>query len=343
MRLCGDHGKDPPPQLVRYLMLVGQVQLLELFDQLIDEANALPARCRELLDLDPVLLQLPNLDTCLCDHASVHPLQVSPCCDAILLPISIVVKNPVFAIHRVARIGSTQDAVRRAARGGAAAGYCCVADEQTAGRGRQGRRWEAPAGTALLASVLVRVTPDAATGVPFAAGLAVLDALDRVAAVDARLKWPNDVLAGGGKLAGLLAEVEPGAPPDGAGVAVVVGLGLNLSVDTFPTGARGVSLHRLTTPAPTRDDLLEAWLVALWARARALEADGLPRLLQDWRRRAVGLGAEATAETPAGPVRGVVEEVADDGALLIRTNEGVVRLIAGDVHMTSGWTAPADG
>lgn len=336
MRFSGDHREDPAAQLVRHLMLVGQVQLLELFDQLIDEANALAARRRELSDRDPMLLELPNLETRLFDHASVHPLQVSPCCDAILLPIPIVVKNPVFAIHRVARIGSTQDAVRRAARGGAAAGYCCVAGEQTAGRGRHGRSWQAPPGTAVLASVLLRVKPVAAIGVPFAAGLAVLDALDAKAPVEARLKWPNDVLAGGGKLAGLLVEVEPGAPPDDAGAAVVVGLGLNLSVDAFPAGARGVSLHQLGPAVPRRDALLEAWLTALWARVRALEADGLPRLLTDWRRRAVGLGEAVIAETPSGTVHGVAEGVADDGALLIRTTDGVVRLIAGDVHMTSG-------
>src|SRR5438105_9011099 len=229
--------------------------------------------------------------------------------------MSKMVKNPLFAIHHVARVGSTQAAVGRAARPGAAAGYCCVAGEQTAGRGRQGRTWQAPAGTALLASVLVRAGPTAVPGIPFAAGLAVLDALDRMAPVDARLKWPNDVMADGRKLAGLLAEVEPGADPAAGRVAVIAGLGLNLRVPSFPPGAAGVSLDELTSAVPDRDAILNAWLRALWLRVDALEVQGMAALLQDWRRRAVGPGTPVTATTAGGVIAGTAEHIADDGTL----------------------------
>ena len=254
--------------------------------------------------------------------------------------MSKMVKNPLFAIHHVARVGSTQDAVRRAARSGAPAGYCCVADEQTAGRGRQGRRWQAPANTALLASVLVRTGPATVPGVPFAAGLAVLDALDRVAPIDAQLKWPNDVMAGGRKLAGILTELEPGAAPEDGRAAGVVGLGLNLRVPSFPAGADGVSLDELAAVVPGRDRVLNAWLDALWRRIDALEARGMPALLDEWRRRAVGLGATVTATTARGAVAGIAEDIADDGSLLVRTRDGVVRLVAGDVHIGA---SPPDG
>src|SRR5438270_10426386 len=154
-------------------------------------------------------------------------------------------------IRRVARTSSTQDEVRRAARAGAAEWYCCVADEQTAGRGRLGRSWVAPPGAALLASVLLRPHEAVLTGLPFAAGLAVLDALQSTCGLETRLKWPNDVVAAGGKLAGLLVEIEPAAAlPERP--AAVLGLGLNRTVDRFPDGVAGASLHLLTTSPPSR-------------------------------------------------------------------------------------------
>ena len=236
-------------------------------------------------------------------------------------------------IVRLARVGSTQDAVRAAARGGAAEGYCCVADEQTSGRGRQSRSWVAPAGAALLVSVLLCPSEQAAPGVPIAAGLAVVDALQAAYAVTARLKWPNDVLAGGAKLAGLLAEVEPAAARPGR-VAVVLGLGLNLTVEEFPPGIAGASLHRLMAARPERDALLDAWLAALWSRLATLEAAGVAGLRDDWRRHAAGLGEPVEVNSPNGVLRGTAEDIDDDGALLVCTDSGTVRVLAGDVHLS---------
>ncbi len=160
--------------------------------------------------------------------------------------------------------------MRAAARAGAAAGHLCVADEQTAGRGRQGRSWVAPAGSALLASILLRPRANA-EGVPLAAGLAVADAVARLG-VEVGLKWPNDVVVDGAKLAGILAEVEPAAP--GPDTAVVLGIGVNLCVDEFPQGVNGASLHRLLDPAPppSAEELLTLLLPALAARVGTLEA-----------------------------------------------------------------------
>jgi BirA family biotin operon repressor/biotin-[acetyl-CoA-carboxylase] ligase len=244
---------------------------------------------------------------------------------------------PGFSFHSVSRTTSTQDLVRAAARAGAAAGHLCVADEQTAGRGRQGRRWVAPAGGALLASILLRPRA-AAHGVPLAAGLALADALAGLG-LEVGLKWPNDVVVGGAKLAGILAEVEPGAP--GPETAVVLGFGVNLRVDSFPEGVAGTSLHRHLEAAamPTREGLLAAALPPLASRVRRLEEGGLVALLPDWRRRAVGLGGRIVAETPAGRVEGMAVDVDAGGALLVETGAGVVvRLLAGDVHLGS---APA--
>ncbi|HVS44537.1 MAG TPA: biotin--[acetyl-CoA-carboxylase] ligase [Candidatus Dormibacteraeota bacterium] len=237
---------------------------------------------------------------------------------------------PGFSFRWISRTPSTQDLVRAAARAGAPAGHLVAAGEQTAGRGRQGRRWEAPPGGALLASILLRPRASA-EGVPLAAGLAVTDAIAHLG-VDARLKWPNDVLAGGGKLAGILAEVEPAAP--GLGVAVVLGIGVNLRIDAFPEGVAGASLHRLLAPSPppTPEELLAVLLPALAARLRALEGGGIGALLPDWRARAVGLGGPVVAETPGGRVEGRAVDIDADGALLVETAAGTVRLLAGDAH-----------
>jgi BirA family transcriptional regulator, biotin operon repressor / biotin---[acetyl-CoA-carboxylase] ligase len=231
--------------------------------------------------------------------------------------------------------------VRAAARAGAAAGHLCVAGEQTSGRGRQGRRWVAPPGTALLASILLRPRT-APHGVPIAAGLAVADAIAALG-VEVGLKWPNDVIARGAKLAGILAEVEPAAA--GPGTAVVLGIGVNLRVEEFPEGASGTSLHLLLAPAPppTARELLTLLLPALAARLRALESGGLAALLDGWRARAVGLGEPVVAETPAGRVRGRAVDVDADGALLLETATGTVRLLAGDVHLRPGGDSPGEG
>jgi len=254
-----------------------------------------------------------------------------------------------FELHLLARTPSTQDVVRAAARAGAAEGWCCVAAEQTAGRGRQGRRWQAPAGSALLTSVLLRPRAAVAGGVPLAVGVAVADAVAAVAGVEVGLKWPNDVLAAdGGKLAGVLVEVEPGARE----LAVVAGVGINLRVDKFPPGVSGASLHRLApeiSHPPARrkaadracrdvgwDGMLAALLTAMGARMRQLDAGGVAATAAAWRERAVGLGRTVRVETPAGPVAGVATDIADDGALLVATTGGEVRVLAGDVHLVAG-------
>jgi BirA family biotin operon repressor/biotin-[acetyl-CoA-carboxylase] ligase len=249
-----------------------------------------------------------------------------------LLPSDDMVKNRVFAIHPVARTVSTQDVVRRAARAGAADGFCCMAGEQTAGRGRLGRPWLAPPGTALLASVLLHVPTAAAPAVPFAAGLAMADALQALCGVGVHLKWPNDVLVERRKLAGLLVEVcGDGAPPGVA--ALIVGAGVNLTVEHLPDEFHALSLHRVVETPPAPLQLLEAWLARLDAWAATLEEEGLRPVIVEWRRRSTGLDEEVRVATPAGVVRGVAAGVRDDGALLVRTAGGVVPVLAGDVEL----------
>lgn len=128
---------------------------------------------------------------------------------------------------------STNDRARELAIGGAPSGTVVVAAEQTAGRGRTGRRWSAPAGSALLCSAILRPLEAYHTLLPLAVPLAVCEAGEALAPVECQVKWPNDVWLGGRKLAGVLIEARP---PEWA----VIGVGLNLSIpdDGFPEDLR---------------------------------------------------------------------------------------------------------
>jgi BirA family biotin operon repressor/biotin-[acetyl-CoA-carboxylase] ligase len=241
---------------------------------------------------------------------------------------------PGFNLRSLATTTSTQDVVRAAARGGAAPGFCCMAASQTAGRGRQSRSWIGPPGSALLFSVLVRVGHAQLGGVSIAAGLAVRAAIAASSGGLGRLKWPNDIIAGDRKLAGILCEVEPAAPGDGT--AVVIGAGVNLTVPSFPSAVAGVSLHELVDSPPSASRLLAVVLRELASRLEVLNHAGMAQLRTEWMGHAAGLGAMVTATSTAGSVTGVAEGIDDEGALLIRGAAGVVRVLAGDVHLTPG-------
>ena len=249
---------------------------------------------------------------------------------------------PDLRLTRVARTGSTQEVVLRAAHDGAGEGFACLAAEQTAGRGRQGRAWVAPLGSAMLASVLLRRSPAVATGIPFAAGLALVDVLASDYSVLAGLKWPNDVLIGGRKLAGILCEVEPVTSTADL-VAVALGIGVNLTVGAFPDGLEAVSLHTLVPAPPEAGELLTTWSRALAVRLDALERGGIAEVLGDWRRCAVGLGGPVTVHAPGGTVHGTAIGVGDDGALLVESAGRVHRFLAADVHLGSDPSQPDAG
>ncbi len=236
---------------------------------------------------------------------------------------------------RVARTGSTQDVVLRAARDGADEGFCCLAAEQTSGRGRQGREWVAPPGAALLASVLLRRSASVAAGIPFAAGLALVDVLAADYGVTAGLKWPNDVLVDRRKLAGILGEVAPGRS---SGEERGPGARSRRQPPRRPVSGR----HRRGEPAHPRraglrraEDLLVRWSDALADRIATLERGGIGAILGDWRRCAVGLGEAVSVAGPAAFIEGVAVDVGEDGALLVEASGQTHRFLAGDVHLTT--------
>ena len=214
---------------------------------------------------------------------------------------------------------STNERAKALAAAGAPHGTVVTADEQTAGRGRQGRSWVAPAGTALLMSVLLRELDEGDAVLPLAAAVAVCEACERAAGVSCAIKWPNDVWIDGRKVAGILVE---GRPQEGW---AVLGIGLNVSTapEDFPAELRELATS-LGMDAPA-DALLEPLLDRLAAGLAGPQAD----VVTAWRERDALRGQ---------PVRwaegeGTAEGITDGGALVVDTAGGRVELGAGEVHL----------
>ena len=234
------------------------------------------------------------------------------------------------------QVDSTNTYVREQARFGAPEGLVAVADHQTAGRGRLGRRWESPPRANLLASVLLRPNIDPAdlhlcTTV---VALAAMDACRVVAGVGTLLKWPNDLLVDGAKVAGILAEAEF-AGADLA--AVVVGIGINVGWPG-PPEAGGTSLEAATGSPVDRRVLLHALLTELSERRAGLEAAAGRRALADeGRRRCATIGQQVRVTLEGEEITGQAVAVDDAGHLVVETPTGSRRVTAGDVvHLRAG-------
>jgi BirA family biotin operon repressor/biotin-[acetyl-CoA-carboxylase] ligase len=229
----------------------------------------------------------------------------------------------------VAQTGSTNaDLLARAASGIDVDGAILIAEHQTAGRGRQGRGWSATPRAQITVSVGVSVVdvPTTTWGwLPLASGVAVVDAvapLLQVTGVEAGLKWPNDVLAGGGKLAGILADV---AKP-----VVVIGVGLNVTQAPEEV-TRATSLLDLGVAAPDRDQLVCSLLRELGERIVQWRS-AAPQLAADYRTRSLTIGARVRAQLPGGKeVVGTARDIDDQGRLCLETDGETVVVSAGDV------------
>jgi BirA family biotin operon repressor/biotin-[acetyl-CoA-carboxylase] ligase len=247
-------------------------------------------------------------------------------------------------VHLLETTTSTNDEAKRGAKAGAPHGTIWVSEAQTAGRGRQGRTWMSPAGESLLFSVLARVgfPPSRLPRIALVAGLAVRDAVAHAApAADVRIKWPNDVLVAGRKVAGVLVEaVTSGSRVD----AVIVGIGINVHTRTFPPelGDRATSIA-LAAPGAALDRAC--------VLAHVIEA--LDRDLHLVAGRGLGLvraRIEAADALRGRPVRsdegdeGTACGIDDEGRLLVRRTSGVLaRWSAGEVHLVANMMSSSFG
>jgi BirA family biotin operon repressor/biotin-[acetyl-CoA-carboxylase] ligase len=231
----------------------------------------------------------------------------------------------------LAETGSTNADLIGLARGGARHGTVLVADHQTAGRGRLGRTWTAPPGSALLCSILLHARPGVAPhGAVCAVGLAARAAARTAVGVDVELKWPNDLMVGPRKVAGVLAESVTG--PSGSPGAVVVGLGLNVGWPAPPpeVAARAVTLEELAGRPVDREALLRALLTELGPLVAAWR-DAPDELWVRYRAELATLGQIVRVHLAAGDVVGEAVDVTSDGALVVATAAGPTVVSAGDV------------
>lgn len=247
-----------------------------------------------------------------------------------------------WVVRRVGATGSTNADLLLDAASGAPEGSVLVADHQRAGRGRLGRQWLTPPGSALAVSVLFRppaTARDRLGWLPLLTGLAVLDALDVFApGVGAALKWPNDVLVGAGdgaaKVAGVLSQAVPASDADadaGAGIAVVVGIGVNVSTPAaeLPVGVAATSLAARGAEVD-REELLQVLLDRLGERYGRWVAGTDP--LADLRARCSTLGRDVAVDRPGGALTGRAVDLDATGRLLVRRADGTTEAVdAGDV------------
>ncbi|HVY20135.1 MAG TPA: biotin--[acetyl-CoA-carboxylase] ligase [Bauldia sp.] len=236
--------------------------------------------------------------------------------------------------HRILsfdEIGSTNAEALQRAREGERGPLWVVARRQTAGRGRRGREWQTLDGN-LAATFLrsVRCSASTAATLSLVAGLAVLEALQTCApGLDVTLKWPNDVTAGGAKLAGILLESES------LDKSVIAAIGIGTNVATAPTGlpypATSIGmLGRHVTAEQLFSALTAAWidLESLWSEGRGMET-----IRSLWLRHAAGLGARIAVQAGNREILGIFDTIDSEGRLIVRTDDGaLLPIVAGEVH-----------
>lgn len=220
-------------------------------------------------------------------------------------------------------VGSTIDVARDLAAQGTPEGTLVFAEEQTAGRGRRGRSWLAPARTSLLCSVVLYpdLTSGRAARLTMVTGLASAQAVEERTGLAAHLKWPNDVLVGNRKVGGVL--VESAIESDKV-IHAILSLGLNVNID--PTAVRGIpktatSLRGELGKEVEREPLLQTWLERLEEGYLRLDHQSLHK---DWSARLATLGQDVSIDVPAGRVSGLAEGVDGDGTLIVRREDGTV-------------------
>ena len=239
-----------------------------------------------------------------------------------------------FDVDVLAECDSTNARLLALAESGAPSGSVIAALHQTAGRGRRGRNWFSAPGDSLTFSLLWRLPPDAPlSGLSLAVGVALACALEDLGIAGISLKWPNDLLLHGRKLAGVLIELVPGASPP----AAVIGIGMNLRrpqgmpEDLCRTAA---ALIEADIPLPATVELLARLLTALHEALITFAASGFPAFREAWQKHhAFSDCAVQLLGDISEPLAGICRGVDFDGALLLETADGRQRIISGEISL----------
>lgn len=229
-------------------------------------------------------------------------------------------------------IDSTNRYAKKLAGQGAAHGTMVLADTQTAGRGRRGHSWISPAGSSISMTLILRpdVPPAQVARLSLLTALAVANAIGRVTGLDVRIKWPNDIVAGGRKVCGMLMEMD--ATPEKV-ASVVAGVGINVHQTQFPEeiAHSASSLDLLAGRRISRADIVRAFLQE-YERVWAL---GDEAMMRAYRERSATIGQRVQVIGLNGTYTGTAQDVTESGSLLVRADEdgGVREVLAADVSV----------
>ncbi len=243
-------------------------------------------------------------------------------------------------VHWLRTAGSTNTVAAHLAELGADEGTTVVAEAQTSGRGRQGRGWFSPPGAGLYVSVILRLFPRPALPdgdsrvalLTLATGVAIAESIRAATGLPAEIKWPNDVMIGRRKLAGILAEA---SAERGVLQFIVLGFGVNLRPAAYPAelAAIATSIEAESGRTPDRALILAEILASVAERYSDLRAGRFDAILTAWRLLAPSSStARVEWDSPAGVMRGRAEGIDEQGALLVRIGDRVERLIAGEIR-----------
>ena len=234
-----------------------------------------------------------------------------------------------FAWHE--DIGSTNDMAMTAAAGGAPEGFVVAANAQSSGRGRLGRRWASPPGAGLYVSVVLHPPRQVLSLLTIAAGVAVAEGIEAATGLGTAVKWPNDVYVGSRKLAGILAEAGSSATGD----HVVVGFGVNVCPAVLPPDVmtRATSIEGELGRSVDRGLVLAECLAAIASRYQMLKRGAGDEVITAWRARAAQhMHRRVEWDAEDGVRRGIALDIDPTGALLVRVDDQIVRVISGEVR-----------
>lgn len=232
---------------------------------------------------------------------------------------------------------STNDVIEKLARDGVSEGVVVYAESQTKGRGRLGRKWISPARRGLWFSILLRpdLSPQMTTQLTVASATALRRAIKLQTGLSPEIKWPNDILIGGKKVAGILTEMS--AELDRVRYVVLgIGVDVNLAAHEFPSDVRKIATSlRIETGRPVlRAELAVHILRELDRDYAQVCAGNFTTVADEWESCCTTIGREVTVQLGTRQIRGCVESLDDDGALLLRTEHGhLERIIGGDVTL----------
>lgn len=241
-----------------------------------------------------------------------------------------------WSVQCLAETGSTNEDLRRMAEQGAAEGTVIVSDRQSAGRGRLGRRWESPAGVNLYCSILLRpqIPPQQAPQLTFLSAVATAEALIETYQLPVRVKWPNDLLVGGRKIAGLLNEMSAESEQVHF-VLLGIGVNLNMTAEQFPDDLRYPATSVLLEKGQPveRLEFVRCLLQKIEQLYRIYLEEGFWAVRRRWEGLSDLLDRKVHVDLNPGSREGTVVGLDDDGALRLQLDNGQVeRILAGDVR-----------